>query len=133
MIAFDTSLLVRIAIADDDKQQRAALALLESDTVLIPKTVLLETEWVLRSRYGLARAQVMKFLHYLVESEGVQVEDDAVVRAAIGQCEGGADFADALHLASVGDAVLYTFDRTFCRNAVRSGRVSNIRVVKAVS
>lgn len=51
MIAFDTCILVRF-LADDDKEQAdSAEVLLADNTVFLPKTVLLETEWVLRSRY----------------------------------------------------------------------------------
>ncbi|MGH7878579.1 MAG: type II toxin-antitoxin system VapC family toxin [Steroidobacteraceae bacterium] len=128
MIVFDTSLVVRIATGDSRRQRRAAFALLESDTVLIPKTVLLETEWVLRSRYELTSTEIHGFLHYLVESERVVVEDDSAVRRALGFYAAGADFADALHLASAGEALLHTFDRTFCSKAIRKGKA---RVVKA--
>jgi predicted nucleic-acid-binding protein len=131
MIAFDTSLLVRIAVGDDAKQKAAALALLESDKVWIAKTVLLETEWVLRSRYAVAPDEIAEFFAYLVESEGIVVEDDPAVRRAIALFEAGADFADALHLASAGEMPLCTFDRNFCRAAVRGGDVENVRVVKA--
>lgn len=129
MIAFDTSLVVRIAVGDHAEQKQSALALLESDTVLIPKTVLLETEWVLRSRYGLAPGEIMEFFQYLVASEEVMVEDDEALRRAITLCADGADFADALHLASAGGATLCTFDRAFCRGAVRKGAIKNVRVL----
>ena len=55
MIAFDTNLLVRIAVNDDEKQAEIAEQLLETHQVFIPRTVLLETEWVLRSIYKKSR------------------------------------------------------------------------------
>jgi len=131
VIAFDTSLLVRIAIGDDARQKQAALALLESDTVLIPKTVLLELEWVLRSRYRLTRKEIHTFLHYLIESERIVVEGEGSARRALEFFTLGADFADALHLASAGDTLLYTFDRDFCRNVIKKGSAPTVKLVRA--
>lgn len=131
MIAFDTSLLVRIATGDDARQRRAALALLDSDAVLISKTVLLETEWVLRSRYAVPPADIHGFLHHLVESQNVVVEDESVVRHALDFYAAGADFADSLHLASAGDLRLHTFDRDFCRKAIAKGVAPPVEIVRS--
>ncbi|MGH8397728.1 MAG: type II toxin-antitoxin system VapC family toxin [Gammaproteobacteria bacterium] len=129
MIAFDTSLVVRIAVGDHPAQKAMALKLLETNTVLIPKTVMLETEWVLRSRYELEPKDIFGFLNYLAESEGVVLEDEGTVRKALDYYRLGSDFADAMHLASAGDAPLYTLDRAFCRKAVRTGAAPTVRVV----
>ena len=129
MIAFDTSLVVRIAVGDHPKQKAAALKLLGTNIVLIPKTVMLETEWVLRSRYELAPQDILAFLTYLAESEGVVLEDESSVRKALDYYSHGADFADAMHLASAGDAPLYTLDRTFCRKPIRAGAAPTVHVV----
>ena len=131
MIAFDTSLLVRIATGDNHRQKQLALALLETDLVLIPKSVLLETEWVLRSRYQRTPGEICSFLNYLVESERVLIEDDAAVRRALAGFAVGADFADALHLASAGDALLHTFDRDFCLKAIKKGKAPAVVMVRA--
>lgn len=130
MIAFDTSLIVRIAVGDDPRQKTVALKLLESNTVLIPKTVLLETEWVLRSRYDLTASEILSFLTYLAESEGVVLEDESAVRKALDYYALGADFADALHLASAGDVQLHTLDRDFCRAAIRKGTAPAVQVAR---
>lgn len=49
--------------------------------------------------------------------------------AAFGQAVGwyaqGADFADALHLAACGSAVMHTFDRDFCK-AAREGGIAPV-------
>jgi len=63
MIALDTNLLVRLATDDVPAERRAVVSLLERHETLIPKTVLLETEWVLRSRYGYAPGQIAEFLN----------------------------------------------------------------------
>lgn len=51
MIALDTNLLVRTVVSDNPAQTAIVLDLIGSNTVFLPRTVLLETEWVLRSRY----------------------------------------------------------------------------------
>lgn len=51
MIAVDTSVVVRLLTEDSAKQFSAARILFELETIWIAKTVLLETEWVLRSVY----------------------------------------------------------------------------------
>jgi predicted nucleic-acid-binding protein len=44
MIAFDTNLLVRLVVNDNEKQAEIAEYLLETNQVFISRTVLLETE-----------------------------------------------------------------------------------------
>lgn len=50
MIALDTNILVRFFVRDDEGQALKARALIAASQVLILTTVLMETEWVLRSR-----------------------------------------------------------------------------------
>jgi hypothetical protein len=66
VIAF-TSLLVRIAVGDNRERKGAALALAEQHRDLISKTVVLEAEWLLRSRYGLRPTEILGFLSFLWE------------------------------------------------------------------
>ena len=61
MIAFDTNLLVRIAVNDDQQQAALAEQLIENDEVFISRTVLLEAEWVLRSVYKNPRNDIAAF------------------------------------------------------------------------
>ncbi|MCK5870389.1 MAG: PIN domain-containing protein [Methyloprofundus sp.] len=61
MIAFDTNLLVRLATNDQPQQAEIAEQLLKSNEVFISRTVLLETEWVLRSRYKIVAQQISDF------------------------------------------------------------------------
>ena len=56
MIAVDTNVLVRLLTGDDPAQTQRAVELFAQESILIPKTVLLETEWVLRYSYELALA-----------------------------------------------------------------------------
>jgi predicted nucleic acid-binding protein len=52
MIAVDINVLVRFLVRDDAMQATRAAALTRADEIWVSKTVLLETEWVLRSLYG---------------------------------------------------------------------------------
>jgi len=103
MTAIDTNLLVRI-ITNDDRTQaaRAAAFLREQDRVYIPKTVLLELEWVLRSAYQTGRNAIVSALRDLTTVFNVEVEDETAAKQAIEWYENGVDFADALHVASAG-------------------------------
>lgn len=122
VIALDTNVVVRLLVADDAAQARRARALLIADhDVRVPATVLLETEWVLRSAYGYPAPQVMKFLRGLLGLPGVGTDNPPAVAAAITACEQGLDFADALHLALSGDVErFYTFDANLRRRAARA-------------
>ncbi|GMQ80030.1 MAG: hypothetical protein BMS9Abin03_499 [Thermodesulfobacteriota bacterium] len=45
---------------DDLSQAKRAAKIMESDDIFIPKTVLLETEWVLRHAYGVDKGAITK-------------------------------------------------------------------------
>lgn len=53
MIAVDTNVIVRLLTNDDPHQTEKVARLMEGNSVFISKTVLLETEWVLRVAYNL--------------------------------------------------------------------------------
>jgi predicted nucleic acid-binding protein len=129
MIAVDTNLLVRLATNDVPAEREAVASLLERDEALIPKTVLLETEWVLRSRYGYVLSQVAEFFEYLSALPSVTLEDGEAVRWAVGAAGCGIDFADALHLASAGGLALVTLDRKLHRKAARI-KGARVRLLK---
>ena len=83
----------------------------KKESIFIPKTVLLETEWVLRRLYRLERATVVSSLRKLGGLRNVEFEQPLVVAQALQWCEVGMDFADALHLASSHGAIKFaTFD-----------------------
>jgi predicted nucleic-acid-binding protein len=119
MISPDTNVVVRLLIADDAAQTARARKLFEAGGVLILKTVLLETEWVLRSRYELERPLIAAFLQNLVETDGVELEHDVACLAALRAYERGMGFADAMHTASAGamDIAFHSFDRNLARKA----------------
>lgn len=100
MVAVDTNVVVRLLTLDDDKQGARAKRLFSSNRIFLPKTVLLETEWVLRRLYKFERDQVTDALRNLIALETLQTEDPQASRLALDWADEGLDFADALHLAS---------------------------------
>jgi predicted nucleic-acid-binding protein len=117
MVTLDTNVWVRYLTNDDKLQARRAMDLLEqSDAVFLPKTVLLELEWVLRAAYGIKPAVIHKSLLHILGLPMVIAESVGQVTAALDFHAQGFDLADALHLAS-SDATeaVYTFDERFVR------------------
>ena len=118
MIAVDTNILVRLLTKDDLSQAKRAAKVMESDDIFIPKTVILETEWVLRHAYGIDNGAIMKGFQKMMGLPNVRVEDQQAVFQAISWHESGLDFADALHLAASMKADKFvTFDNAFIKKA----------------
>lgn len=117
MIALDTNVIVRVVTRDDPEQTEAARKLLESaESLWLAKTVLLETEWVLRHAYRLGRDQIAQTFRKLLGYRPLRVEDRATVVRALDWHRAGLDLADALHLASSSEAAHFaTFDRKLAR------------------
>lgn len=124
MIAVDTNVVVRVLTNDDPEQAAAVAALLEGETVYLPLSVVLETEWVLRIVYGLDRGVVVSALQRFLGIPTVTAESAGRLGQALAWYEEGFDFADALHLASASEAGadrLATFDGRFRLLAEESG------------
>ena len=118
MIAVDTNLLVRLLTKDDLSQAKRAAKVMESDDIFIPKTVILETEWVLRHAYGIYKGAIVEGFQKMMGLPNVRVEDQQAVFHAISWYDSGLDFADALHLASSMKADKFvTFDNAFIKKA----------------
>ena len=60
MLAIDTNIVVRYLTADHPEQSPKAKWLIDGEEVFVCTTVLLETEWVLRSVYDFAPADIVK-------------------------------------------------------------------------
>ena len=58
MIAVDTNVLARYVANDDTAQSAKALQVMRHEDIFIPKTVLLELEWVLRGGYKFERTAI---------------------------------------------------------------------------
>ena len=128
MIAVDTNLLVRILTNDDPTQAHRAVKLLKSDDIFIPKTVLLETEWVLRYAYDITRSNIILGFQKLLGLPNVSVEDPDSIYQAISWYENKLDFADALHLASSRRCSSFaTFDSSFIKKAQQFSSMEMIK------
>jgi predicted nucleic-acid-binding protein len=116
--AIDTNILVRAFVQDDPSQSHRAQVLLNTQTVYIPVTVILELEWVLRSRYGFAPKVISDAIQELAILENAVVGEQAAVISAASKMKEGWDFADALHHSlSEGCDDFATFDTTLAKRA----------------
>lgn len=121
MHAVDTNVLVRLIMNDNAKQNETATAIFAEYQVWIAKTVLLETEWVLRRVYGFNSLAVQTAFSSVVGLPNVSVEDRTSVMNALDLVAAGLDFADAFHLASrPTGAAFVTFDQALVRRAKRA-------------
>jgi predicted nucleic-acid-binding protein len=128
MIAVDTNLLVRILTNDDPIQARRAAKVLQSDDIFIPKTVILETQWVLHYAYEIDKADIIAGFQKLLGLSNIYPENAESVAQAISWYRHGLDFADALHLASSrGSDKFATFDIAFAKMA---RKVSSLHIIK---
>ena len=102
MLGIDTNVLVRFLVRDDQTQFEKVRKLLKREVsngrrVFINQLVLLETEWVLRSRYGLAKTQMLETISGLLDALDVQLEDEPSIEEAVFVWrDANADFADCL-------------------------------------
>ena len=119
MLGIDTNVLVRFLLSDDEAQFQKAKKLIQQEVtagrgVLVSQLVLLETEWVLRSRYGFSKIQLLEVIASLLDTLDIQLEDEQSVEEAIYQWkDANADFADCLIAARhrrLGCSATATFD-----------------------
>ena len=125
MLAIDTNVVVRYLTGDHPHHSAKAKALIERESVFVALTVLLETEWVLRSVYGVPSERVSKELAAFCGLANVSVERPAMAAKALAWAEHGMDLADALHLAGAeGCDDFVTFDRDFAKRANALGGIA---------
>jgi predicted nucleic-acid-binding protein len=119
MLGLDTNVLVRFLVRDQEAQFERARRLIEreigaEEKVLISLMVLLETEWVLRSRYGLHKNQIMDAISGLLDAAELELEDEPAIEEALHHWKNSAaDFADCLigaHHRRLGCRATATFD-----------------------
>jgi predicted nucleic-acid-binding protein len=119
MLGIDTNVLIRFLVRDDEARFDRARKLIKRETgrgepVFISQLVLLETEWVLRSRYGATKPAISTAISALLESREVQFEDESSVEQALFVWKDStADFADCLinaHHRALGCRATATFD-----------------------
>ena len=119
MAGLDTNILVRWLVDDDAGQSRRIAERLKSaarrdETLFVPLTVMLELEWVLRSRYAFAKPDILLALNALLETRELEFQVEPAIERALHACrQGTADFADCLHAAACwveGKAPMLTLD-----------------------
>ena len=119
MLGIDTNVLVRYLVRDDQLQYEKARRLInreisKGEPVMVSLLVLLETEWVLRSRYELAKAEILVAVSALLDAADLVFEDEpSVERAVHSWKDSGAEFADCLieaHNLRLGCTATATFD-----------------------
>jgi predicted nucleic-acid-binding protein len=122
MLGIDTNLVVRYLTGDHPEQSPRARAIIDGEAVFVTATVLLETEWVLRSAYSYKGPDVARALKAFGGLPTVTVEDAAAVASALDLAENGMDFADALHLVQSSHCEGFvTFDWKFVKAAAVAG------------
>jgi predicted nucleic-acid-binding protein len=119
VIALDTNVVVRFLTQDEPGQAARAKALIEAGSVFIPKTVMLETEWVLRSAYQIEPPAIAASFASLLGLATVVVEDRWAIARSLAWYGQSLDFADALHQACAQQADAFA---TFDRRLQRKGR-----------
>jgi predicted nucleic-acid-binding protein len=125
MLAVDTNIVVRYLTADDPDQSVRARELVNSADIFVSSTVLLETEWVLRSTYRFSAVQIVDSLRSFAGLRQVTLEAPNTVATALDWMAAGMDFADALHLAAAEQCEAFvTFDLQLGRLARRVGGAS---------
>ena len=118
MRAVDTNIVVRYLTNDHPQQAATARAVFKAGDIFVSTTVLLESEWVLRSVYERAPREITNALRALAGLPGVFVERPNLLAEALDLVDGGLDFADALHLGAATHCdSLLTFDLDFIEAA----------------
>jgi len=102
MLGIDTNVLVRFLVRDDEAQFEKARKLIRREVaaerrVFVSQLVLLETEWVLRSRYALPKTEIIAAISGLLDAADVQFEDEPAIEEAVFVWkDSAADLADCL-------------------------------------
>ncbi|MFT0849216.1 type II toxin-antitoxin system VapC family toxin [Achromobacter sp. F4_2707] len=113
-VTADTNVLLRTLVADDEAQTAKAVELLGSaDMVAVSLQTLCECVGVLRSRYGVKRADIAAAIRALLNTNNIVVNRPAA-EAGLALLEAGGDFADgiiAFEGAWFGAEVFVSFDK----------------------
>jgi predicted nucleic-acid-binding protein len=119
MLGVDTNVLIRYLVRDDRSQYERARRLINREVgsgepMLVSLLVLLEAEWVLRSRYQLTKSELLAAFSALLEAAELAFEDEPSVEQAIYSWkDSAAEFTDCLTAARnrrLGCRATATFD-----------------------
>ena len=124
-IGVDTNVLVRLFVTDDEVQHELSKAFFSSVAddmiVVVDRVVLAEFYWVLRARYGQRDVAILDIIDMILERSDIEIEDRALVEAALAVARDGADLSDAL--------IATANQRNGCRHTVTFDR----QAAKAIS
>jgi predicted nucleic-acid-binding protein len=117
-LAVDTNVLARALTDDGSEQSRRAFELLRDEEILVPDTVLLETEWMLRSTLKMRRGEINDLFSALLAAPKVVFADRKRIADCLIAHKDGLDFADAMHLhAAQACESMITYDEDFIRRS----------------
>lgn len=123
MIGVDTNVLLRLYVADDAPQHKAAVAFFlgrtASDPAYVRLVVFVEFVWSLRRTYGYSNADVVALVSQLLQTTDIHLERGDVVARALMEAErcraGLVDTLVALANLADGCSATVTFDKTAAR------------------
>ncbi len=124
MLGIDTNVLVRFLVRDDENQFQRARKLIRREVragrpVFVSQLVLLESEWVLRSRYDFQKDDIVNVVSALLDAADVQLEDESGIEQALYVWrDNSAEFADCLigaRNSKLGCSATATFDAKAAR------------------
>lgn len=133
MPGLDTNVLIRWLVDDEPRQSARVHKLLLSvratqDALFVPTTVMLEVEWVLRSRYQFDKPTILRAFNALLETQELEFQDEAALEWALHLYRRStAEFADCHHVGQCRSAdrvPLMTFD-------TKAARMPHVRLVDA--
>ena len=99
MKAVDANILARYILGDDPEQARRATVVM-AQPCYVALTVLLETAWLLSSRYRMDRETLAATLTEVIMLPTVTIDDPELIGWAIERFAAGADFADMIHIVA---------------------------------
>jgi predicted nucleic-acid-binding protein len=92
MLGLDTNVLVQYLVQDDRRQFEKARRLIDRETakgepgsvsLWVSLLVLLEVEWVLRSRYELSKSEILGAFSALLDAADLAFEDETSIEYAL--------------------------------------------------
>jgi predicted nucleic-acid-binding protein len=126
--AVDTNIVARMLLDDDPIQSPLAHRII-GEGAFVPATVLLETAWLLGSRYGFERQAVSAYLQALIEIPSISIANYETTQWALRRFSERGDVGDLMHLAaSAGASEFVTFDRSLERDAAPDSPIA-IRIL----
>jgi predicted nucleic-acid-binding protein len=121
MISFDTNVIIRLMVEDDEAQARESRRVLDNavergERVLVTDIVLCEVEWVLDSAYRVPRSRILTAVQALCEDERFCFQDPGRVNEALDRYQQGrgdlSDYLLGISARDTGAGTTYTFDRS---------------------